>query len=451
VSTTSSGQGENGPGKRIHDLRIARNMTQREVAAGKYSVSYISAIEREKISPPSRHVLEWCADQLGVSVAELLGESRVKPADESWMRQQLSRRAYEQIYAQMLITVGEVEEGLKRARRVRRDGTATTERPLIWFSAYGSAQAGELDEALKEAETYRLLAEEAHDARDMAAHHLLLGYVALATGDSETAHLELARALDAEPVTVADPEAVQAIRRALAAALRARRDPAQAHQVVTDALRDYELFASPEKGARWLRARAEEAAGTGEFERAYQFIRRAWNGYREAAFHRHAAEMYLRHATYVGDDMPPEQREAELRRAALLSELTEGKETHVLAGAYLAQLLAARGALALAEEVIRLAVPNGSADSGAPINDERSIALGLAHGWMAAASGEADTARRLAEDVDAALDTPPDFARTSAEYAGQSLSRLFERLQDEDRAFVALKRATSQQGWLRPG
>src|SRR5579859_4496300 len=45
--------------------------------------------------------------------------------------------------------------------------------------------------------------------------------------------------------------------------------------------------------------------------------------------------------------------------------------------------------LDIVEEVIRLAVPNGSADSGAPINDERSIALGLAHGWMAAASGAA--------------------------------------------------------------
>ena len=45
--------------------------------------------------------------------------------------------------------------------------------------------------------------------------------------------------------------------------------------------------------------------------------------------------------------------------------------------------------LDIVEEVIRLAVPNGSANSGAPINDERSIALGLAHGWMAAASGEA--------------------------------------------------------------
>lgn len=94
---------------------------------------------------------------------------------------------------------------------------------------------------------------------------------------------------------------------------------------------------------------------------------------------------------------------------------------------------------------MRLAAPGASADPGAPIDGEQGIVLGLAYGWIAVAGGQEKTAHRFAEKVDAALDTPPDFTRTSVESAGFSLSRLFERLGDEARAFKALRRARAQQ------
>jgi transcriptional regulator with XRE-family HTH domain len=336
VSTASSGSSDGEIGSRIRDHRIARNMTQRDLAGDRYSVSYISAIERGKVQRPSQEALQWCAARLGVSVLELLGESVLVSPDGRWMQQQLSRFAYEQVRTQMLITSGindDVAEGLQRARKMRRDGSAPVERALIWFSAYGSYLASELAEAQQEAETYRKMVDEAHDARGIAAYHWLMGHIVLATGDIERAHLAFARALDAEPNAPGSPDAAQALRRALAASLRALHDPARAHQVEAEALREYERFANPRENSSWSRMRAEQAAEAGDYLSAYLFIRWAWNSQREAAAHRHAAATYLRHATYPADDVPAERRETELRSALELAGQTGDEETQVLAGA----------------------------------------------------------------------------------------------------------------------
>lgn len=444
MATTSRNSSGTGPGKRIRDFRIAHNMTQKELAGDHYSVPYISSIERGKV-PPSQDVLQWCARQLGVSVLELLGEPALQSPDALWVRQQWSRRAYEQIYAQMLIMGGDVEEGLARVRALRRDRNAPSDRALVWFSAYGSALAGELDEAAREAEAYWHLIAESNDAPDIAAYHWLLGQIALAKEDFAQAHVEFLRALDAVPLGLGDPDAAQTIRRTLTMVLRNLHKPEGAYQVETDALHDYERLAESGESARWLRERADRAANEGKYENAYRLIRRAWNSQRGTSRHRDAAGLYLRHATYAGEDLPADQREAELRRAALLAELTGDTETRLLAGAYLTQFLARRGALSAAEEVMRLAASGASADPGAPIDGEQGIVLGLAYGWIAVAGGQEKTAHRFAEKVDAALDTPPDFTRTSVESAGFSLSRLFERLGDEARAFKALRRARAQQ------
>jgi hypothetical protein len=263
----------------------------------------------------------------------------------------------------------------------------------------------------------------------------------MATGDIERAHLEFARALDAEPNTPGSPDAAQALRRTLAASLRALHDPAQAHRVEAEALREYERFANPRESSRWLRIWAEQTAETGDYLSAYLFIRWAWNSQREAAAHRHAAATYLRHATYPADDLPAERRETELRRSLELAGLIGDEEIHVLAGAYLAQILAERGALAAAEEALSMAAADTSTDSGALVAGERDIALALARGWMALARGQEETARHLAMSVHVALETPPDFAHTDIAYADLMLWRLFERLDDEAHAFVALRRA----------
>ena len=449
MSSTSSGAGDSEIHDRIRRLRIERNMTQKDLAKGKYSVSYISALERGtvKISP---RALQWIAEQLGVSVAELQGTSTLDSPDVRWIRQQLVRHAYEQIYAQLLVFCGEIEEGLKRIHRLRSDMDMPAERSLVWFSAFGALQAGDLDEARRETEEYRRLVEVTKDARGLAALHWLRGRIAQATGNVEEAHREFYRALETDPARFGDPGTAQMIRRSLAAATRALGDLTGARLIEGDALRDYERFTNPAENLSWVRARAETAAGADDYMTACLLLRWAWNSQRDLNVHRHAAELYLRRAMDADESLPSEQREAALRRAAMLAELTGDSETRLLAGAYLAQALAERGALAVAEEVMRLVAPAAGGDDSSddPSTEEQDVALALARGWMALAHGneinEMDVARRLALDVDAVLDKMPDFVRTGTEHPGRALSRLFERLGDPVHALGAFRRAAGR-------
>lgn len=68
-------------GDRIRDARRKLNMTQGELAGNDYSVSYISAIERNKIRPSLR-ALSWLADRLNVKLSDLLA-NEVSTTNES--------------------------------------------------------------------------------------------------------------------------------------------------------------------------------------------------------------------------------------------------------------------------------------------------------------------------------------------------------------------------------
>lgn len=57
-------------GKRLRRLRLARGLTQRELAAPNYTDAYVSTIEAGR-RQPSRRALQHFADRLGVSVDEL--------------------------------------------------------------------------------------------------------------------------------------------------------------------------------------------------------------------------------------------------------------------------------------------------------------------------------------------------------------------------------------------
>lgn len=61
---------------------MAANLTQTELAGTTYSKSYISAIERGKMTP-SLPALGILAERLGVTLAYLLGEELSRPADEA--------------------------------------------------------------------------------------------------------------------------------------------------------------------------------------------------------------------------------------------------------------------------------------------------------------------------------------------------------------------------------
>lgn len=61
-------------GQRLRRARLARNMTQSEVAKNQFSVSYVSAVERGQIRP-SLNALEKLAERLHVPVIDLMGDA----------------------------------------------------------------------------------------------------------------------------------------------------------------------------------------------------------------------------------------------------------------------------------------------------------------------------------------------------------------------------------------
>ncbi len=61
-------------GERIREARRRNDMTQGELAGDDYSVSYISAIERNKIRPSLR-ALAWLAARLGINLSDLLSSA----------------------------------------------------------------------------------------------------------------------------------------------------------------------------------------------------------------------------------------------------------------------------------------------------------------------------------------------------------------------------------------
>jgi transcriptional regulator with XRE-family HTH domain len=69
-------------GERVRAARMALNMTQEELAGTTYSKSYISAVERGKMTP-SFKALALLAERLGMTLSFLLGEESSKESQKT--------------------------------------------------------------------------------------------------------------------------------------------------------------------------------------------------------------------------------------------------------------------------------------------------------------------------------------------------------------------------------
>jgi transcriptional regulator with XRE-family HTH domain len=103
-------------GKRLRRLRLARGMTQKELAEPNYSYAYVSTIEAGRRNP-SREAVEHFAHRLGVSPEELMTG---RPAD---LEPRLELRLQEAIVAMSGGALDEAAESLgaiaKEAKRTR--------------------------------------------------------------------------------------------------------------------------------------------------------------------------------------------------------------------------------------------------------------------------------------------------------------------------------------------
>jgi transcriptional regulator with XRE-family HTH domain len=85
-------------GDRIRQARVRVNLTQRQLAEGRYTAAYISALERG-LAKPSMAALTFLSERLGVSIPDLVAEERP---------------AASRLEADLLLASGSAQEALDR-------------------------------------------------------------------------------------------------------------------------------------------------------------------------------------------------------------------------------------------------------------------------------------------------------------------------------------------------
>lgn len=428
-------------GRMIRQLRLQARMTQDELAAGMFTGGYISAIERGIAYPPES-TRRWLAQRLGVPPATLHVD--VDVAMDATNTQQVAKLAYEQVHAQMLVTGDAVEQGREELEAIRRKMGEHAPRELHWYIAYAACRAGDMEVARREADAYQRAVEAGHDSRGDAAAHWLSGLVLAREHNVVRAVAEYQRALEMEDQAYFELDAAMSMRGDLSRLLLALGDLPAAAAIDHEALQQYEEFTDPVARAQRAYRLAEETARTGDWLNAHRFLRWAWMSQREHRARRVAAQTYLRRAVLVAVDEPAP--EYELQRALTLSEATADEETRSLALGFLALTLAERGETARARQALDASAAGGGALRGVAGAEEswRSLARGVmlvARGWLAQVEGDVPGARTVAAEADGVLRGAADERRLFAAAAYSALARLYERLDDSNAAFDALRRA----------
>src|SRR5438309_3619253 len=98
-------------GRRMQRLRVARGLTQAELASPKYTHSYVSTIEAGR-RRPSRRALEHFAGRLGVSTEEL--ETGLPPDLEHRLELRVQQ-------ARIDLSAGRLDDAHEALAKVRRD------------------------------------------------------------------------------------------------------------------------------------------------------------------------------------------------------------------------------------------------------------------------------------------------------------------------------------------
>ncbi|HEX8732678.1 MAG TPA: tetratricopeptide repeat protein [Ktedonobacterales bacterium] len=143
-------------GSRLRQARLRLNMTQSEVAAANFSVSYISAVERGQIRP-SLGALEVLSDRLEVPLEDLLGNAPIASVSGGISRDQAADRRQEEAEARL-----NAAEALHFQRRYQASIDAVRAISLSHLSTGSALEArrllaanyielGQADQARKEA------------------------------------------------------------------------------------------------------------------------------------------------------------------------------------------------------------------------------------------------------------------------------------------------------------
>lgn len=157
-------------GQRLRRARLARNLTQSEVAQQSFSVSYISAVERGQIRP-SLGALERLADRLQVPLSELLSTddtlqipaaSVAERIETTTSRPEIDDRLRQ---AQLRLRQGNAQQALDMLRKVESQRLSEREQALVlWHQAVAQQELGASEDARAAIQRAIPLAEKAGDA-----------------------------------------------------------------------------------------------------------------------------------------------------------------------------------------------------------------------------------------------------------------------------------------------
>ena len=135
-----------GLGRRIRDARVAKGLTQSDLAGAEYSVGFISRIE-SGARQPSRHTLTALANRLQVSLAYL--SQGVEPSDELSLRHDVDT-------AELALAGGDIDEAMTGSAALLESGalreSLDLERRARLVHALAQEAAGDTHAAIIELE-----------------------------------------------------------------------------------------------------------------------------------------------------------------------------------------------------------------------------------------------------------------------------------------------------------
>jgi len=336
-------------GARLRAVRLARGLTQSQLAGEHFSLSYISAVEHGRIRP-SLAGLEWLATRLHISMLDLLGGSelpRAEAGDGVSQEQRLAggRNVQEETEARVraarILTLrGEGETAVELLVRAHPHTLSAREQALIQMYVAGAYIAlGRGDEALRAARAAPPLADRIGDG-ELSERLLALQAEAYALlGLHRHAITLYRRCLDAlayrdggdggdggdvaaeQPYR--DPMEAARILYGIGTAHVSLGDTERAIHYLHQAIRLVSEGACPQRlGARYWR-QSQDYAGVGELVWARAYAWRSLAAYEEAGAHRLVARAYTQLSQVLASSGQIDAALAQGRRAA---EIAAGRQ-----------------------------------------------------------------------------------------------------------------------------
>jgi tetratricopeptide (TPR) repeat protein len=428
-------------GQRLRRARLARNMTQSEVAQRQFSVSYISAVERGQIRP-SLGALEKLADRLDVPLADLLKdeETVILPSttaaervETSTERPEIEQRLRE---AQILVRQGKAEEAIDALQRMNPQSLTQREQALWhWHVAFTNIDLGRPEEARREIQEAIPLAEQLGDTELRERLRNELGNAFHAMHKYQLALDQYRECLEAiDRGAILDPTFRLNVLYSIGNEAWHLGDFDTAIDYLGQAVQLSQDVLDPERlGAEYSRISATYG-GQNDTRRARLYAIRSLVAYEEAGSRHLTARVYNRLGGAYTQSGQPDDALTYLRAAYELADQQRDQQALAEAQRGLASVYLSQGQVAEAAEAARQAL-----DMAETLDDQQRAEALLVQARVLEAQNDADGARQAFERAISLLEQAD--ATQSLSDAYKQFSDFLERRGDSAHALELLKKA----------